>query len=106
MIMTMTESQANRVWELMVEAEVRALYFGDVASRYTKRRQIITGLSLLLSSGAAATIVAQAPSAVPLVMAAVTAFLSAYQISVGLDRKIAALVKLHGAWHSLQSSYE
>jgi hypothetical protein len=86
----LTEAQANRVWERMVEAEVRSLYFGDLANRYTRRKQIISGLSFFLSSGAAATIIAKAPDWVP----------------VGLDRYISSMTKLHCGWNELASAYE
>jgi hypothetical protein len=104
--MKLSQNQTNRVWQLMFEAEVRSLYFGELTSRYTTLRQIITGASLFLSSGAAATIAAKTPSYIPIILASVTAVLSAYAIAVGLDRKIAALGKLHGTWHNLQTSYE
>ena len=44
----LTEHQANRVWEKRVEAEVRSLYFADLANRFTVRKQIITGASFFL----------------------------------------------------------
>jgi hypothetical protein len=64
----LNESQVNQVWENMLAAEVRALYFADLASRYTRQKQIITGLSFFLSSWAAATIIAQSSTWVPVVL--------------------------------------
>jgi hypothetical protein len=104
--MRLTENQANRVWQKMVEAEVRSLYFADLAAGYTRRRQIITGTSFFLSSGAAATLVANAPVWVPTVLATVVAILTAYSLAVSLDRCISTLVKLHYQWNHLCADYE
>ncbi|MGH8335666.1 MAG: hypothetical protein ACRETL_02305, partial [Gammaproteobacteria bacterium] len=46
----LTDFQINRVWEHMLAAESRALYFGDLASRYTRRKQWITGVSFFFSA--------------------------------------------------------
>src|SRR5439155_4193515 len=90
----------------MVEAEVRSLYFADLASRYTKRKQIITGISFFLSSGAAATLAAKLPTWIPLVLAVVVAFTTAYSIAVNLDKCITIMVKLHHQWNHLSADYE
>ena len=100
------EGQTNRVWEKMLEAEVRSLYFGDLATSYTKRKQAITGLSFILSSGAAATVAAHTSWLYPLVTSAISAALTGYSIAVGLDRKAATMAKLHASWNQLQADYE
>jgi hypothetical protein len=102
----LTEDQANRVWEKMVEAEVRSLYFADLATYYTRNKQIITASSFLLSSGAAATVAAHTSFWFPLVTSAVSAALSGYSIAVGLDRKAATMAKLHSSWNELHADYE
>ena len=102
----LTEGEANRVWEKMIEAEVRSYYFGELAARYSKQKQIITGLSFFLSSGAAATLGAKAPAWIPLVFSAVAAFLAAYSIAVNLDKRITNMAKLHYEWNHLASDYE
>lgn len=98
--------QANRIWQEMFEAEVRSMYFGDLASRYTRRQQIISGISLFLSSGAAATILALVPSWIPVTMSAIVAGLTAYSISASLQRTIAMTTKLHVTWNQLAMDYE
>jgi hypothetical protein len=90
----------------MVEAEVRSLYFGELASRYSKRKHIISGATFFLSSGAAATLAGKAPAWLPLVLAVITAVLTAYAIAVGLEKKVAALAKLHYQWNHLAADYE
>lgn len=71
----LTEDQAKRVWEKTLGAEVRSLYSGDFAASYTRRKQIITAASLFLSSGAAATVIAQWPGFVPMVLALIVALM-------------------------------
>lgn len=102
----LTEQETNRVWENMVESEVRSLYFADLAASYTRRKQILTYVSFFLSSGAAATIAARMPEVLPLILASTSAFLMAYSIAVGLDGKAANMEKLHSGWNQLADAYE
>jgi hypothetical protein len=102
----LTEFQVNRVWENMLSAEARALYFGDLASRYTRRKQWITGLSFFLSSGAAATIVAKLPAWVPILLSLIVAGITAYAMAVNLDGKIATMAKLHSVWSQIATQYD
>ncbi|SRR5260370_15648785 len=102
----LSKSQIDRVWENMLAAETRALYFGDLASRYARQKQIITGITFFFSSGAAATIIGKAPSWVPAGLAVIVAAISAYSIAVGLDRKISTMVKLHSTWNRIALEYD
>lgn len=104
--MPLTEAQVNRVWEKMVEAEIRSLYFADLASRYSRRRQIITGIALFLSSTAAATMAAKTDPIVPIASSVITAVATAYAIAIGLDRKILTMVKLQSQWSAIASDLE
>jgi len=103
---TLTENETKRVWENMLEAEVRSFYFGELASRYTTYKQVITGISFFLSSGAAAAIIAKAPAWVPVLSASIVAILTAYSMAVGLDRRASAMSKLHYEWNHLTADYE
>lgn len=96
----------NGVWERMISAEVRSLYFADLARRYTVQKQWIVGISFFLSSAAAASLGAQAPTWMPLIMAAIVAVLSAYSMAVGLDRKAQTMAKLHYSWLQVETDYE
>lgn len=102
----LNENQITQTWEGLLSAEVRSLYFADLASRYTRRKQFITGLSFFLSSGAAATAIGKAPWWVPAGLATITAVLTAYSIAVGLDRKVGTMAKLHSAWNRIATDYE
>jgi hypothetical protein len=101
----LTEFQRTQAWENMLAAETRALYFGDLASRFTSYKQWITGLSFFFSSGAAATLLGKAPEWVPIVLSLAVAAMTAYSIAVGLDRKISTMAKLHSAWNTISQEY-
>ena len=102
----LTENQTNDVWNGKIAAEVRAMYFGDLASAFVRQKQIITGASFFLSSGAAATIAAKMNSAVPILMSIVAAILTAYSIAVGLDKKAATMAKLQTMWSAIAEEYD
>jgi hypothetical protein len=101
----LNDFQIRRVWDDMLAAETRSLYFGDLASRYASRKQWITGLSFFLSSGAAATLIGKSPEWVPVVLAVVVAVMNAYALAVNLDGKITTMAKLHGLWRQISSDY-
>jgi hypothetical protein len=102
----LNESQVNRVWENMLSAETRALYFGDLGRRYSLQKQWMTGLSFFLSSGAAATVIAKAPTWVPALLAILSAGMMAYAMAINLDRLVATTVKLHCMWRDIATSYD
>jgi hypothetical protein len=102
----LSEAQIRRVWDNMLAAETRALYFGDLASRYTRQKQWITGISFFLSSGAAASIISKAPEWIPLVLALIVAASTAYAMAVNLDGKIATMIKLHSSWNVISTRYD
>jgi len=102
----LTESQIDQVWERKLGAEVRALYFGDFASRYSRRKQTITFVTFFLSSGAAATLIGKAPSWVPIVLSVTVALLTAYSVAVGLERLVRTMAKLHYSWNQVATDYD
>jgi hypothetical protein len=91
----LSEFERTQVWENMLAAETRSLYFGDLASRYTRQKQWITGLSFFFASGAASTLLGKAPEFIPVILSLAVAGMTAYSIAVGLDRKTATMAKLH-----------
>jgi vacuolar-type H+-ATPase catalytic subunit A/Vma1 len=99
----LTDDQIAEIWDEMIAAEVRGLYFGDLGARFTRRKQIISGVSFFLSSGAAATIVAKSPSWIPVLLSTLTALVTAYSIAVGLDRKSTTMAKLYSTWSQIES---
>ncbi len=93
-------------WEGRIAAEVRSMYFGDLANRYSTHKQWITGASFFLSSGAAATLVAKLPVAVPITLSVLVALMTAYAVAVNLDSKIRTMAKLHYAWSEIGNDYK
>jgi hypothetical protein len=104
--MGLTENQVNYVWSEKVQAEVRSLYFAELASRYTKRKQMLTGASFFLSSGAAATVIGKLPACIPATLAIISAIAAAYSMAIDLDKRVATLVELHCQWNQLCMDYD
>ena len=98
--------EANAIWERKIEAEIRSLYFADLTTRFTLRKQIITGLAFFLSTASAATVIGKFPWYVPVALSAVVALATGYSIATGLDRRISTLSKLHSEWNSLWGEYD
>ena len=102
----LTQDQIIAVWERQLAAEVRSLYFAELASNYTKQKQIISGVSFFLASGAAATLIGKAPAWLPILLSCVTAVLSAYSIARGLDGVTHTMAKFQFSWSELAAGYE
>ena len=102
----LNEVQIEAVWERQIAAETRALYFAELASTYTRQKQIISGASFFLASGAAATLIAKAPAWVAIVLSCITAVLSAYSIARGLDGATRTMAKFQFSWSELAAGYE
>jgi hypothetical protein len=100
----LSEQEATNAWERMVEAEVRSLYFGDLAAAAVQRKQLIGGSTLFLSSGAAVSVFVSY-TLVAGVMSILVALMSAYSIAVGLDKKASNLANLHSEWNVLADTY-
>lgn len=102
----LSKSQTDLVWNYMLEAEVRACYFGDLTTKYQRKKETITFTTFFLSTGAAAALIAKLPSWIPIMLALVTSAATTYAIAFGLDRKVAALSQLHSQWMRIASDYE
>lgn len=85
---------------------MRSLYFAELASSFTHRKQLITGATFFLSSGAAATVIAKLPSWVPAILALLSAVAAAYAMAIELDKRIATLVDLHCRWNQLSTDLD
>jgi hypothetical protein len=102
----LSEFQVTQVWESMLAAETRALYFANLASQYTQRKQWISGISFFLSSAVAVSLLAKVSYVNVLMLAALlVGLLNAYSIAVGLDRKIGTMVRLHSIWQGIAADY-
>jgi hypothetical protein len=101
----LNENQISDLWERLLAAETRALFFADLANRLVYRKQVFTGVAFFLSSGAAATVFAKSPSFVPIVMSLIVAVITAYSFATGLDRKVSTAATLHSEWHRIADRY-
>jgi len=101
----LTEDQVADLWERRISAEVRSLYFADLANVLSKRKQWMAGISFFLASGAAATLLAKQPVWVAIVCSLIVAGMAAYSFAANLDLKIKTLAKLHSSWSQLSADY-
>ncbi len=102
----LNDLQIGAVWERQIAAETRALYFAELASTYTRQKQVISGASFFLASGAAATLIARAPAWVAIVLSCITAAITAYSIARGLDGATRTMAKFQFSWSELAAGYE
>ncbi len=102
----LSKIEIDLVWKEMLEAEVRALYFGDLTAKYQRKKEIITFITFFLSTGAAATLIAELPSLISIIQAVIATAVTAYSIAFGLDRKVVAVSQLHSQWMNIASDYE
>ena len=102
----LTQAQTDSAWKKMAEAEVRALYFGELAAQYSRRKQGIVAVSFVLSSGAAITALGNwAPVWGPGLLSLAVAVLMGYSIGFNLDDRAATMAKLHSSWDHLACDY-
>ena len=103
----LTKSQVDEVWNSMFKAEVRSYYYGDLASRYTRWKKVLTGSSFLLSSIAVALVVGGAEgqyifATLNLIIAATSGF----SIGFSLDENVARMSRLRHSWSQVADEYE
>ena len=101
----LTDAQVDDIWKRMVKAEVRSLYYADLASSYAREKRFITFVTFFSSSAAVATIVAKLHPAIPGCLSVIGALLAAYSIAMGLDKRAETLMKLHHQWNALYAEY-
>jgi hypothetical protein len=102
----LSESQIEDVWKRQLAAETRALYFADLANRYTAQKKWITAISVFLSSGAVVTFLAKVPAWVPVALSIMTAVINAYASAFGLDSRMRSMAKLYAQNSQLATDYE
>lgn len=100
-----TREQIHDLWDRRISSEVRALYFADLTSVLSRRKQWIAGISFFLSSGAAATLVGGLPKWVAILCSVLVAGMTAYVFAFNLDTKIQLLSRLHSDWNRLADEY-
>jgi hypothetical protein len=102
----LTNDQITDLWERRISAEVRSLYFGDLANLLSTRKQWITGISFFFSSGAAATLIGKGPNWIPIALSVIVAIITAYAVATNLDLKMKTMAKLQYSWAQLSHDYD
>src|SRR3954466_7410313 len=102
--------QQKRVWEGQLAAEIRASYFADLANRYQAVQRKITWTILVLSSGAAATLLAdgipQQFAWIKPVLALATAGLSLWSLVENYHKKATDASDLQFRYRNLAREFE
>ena len=103
----LTEAQINSAWRKMAEAQVRALYFGELASKNVLQKKLIVAITFVLSSGAALTAFGQwTPMWFPGALGLAIAVLTGYSIGFNIDGRASEMARLHSSWEHLAHDYE
>jgi hypothetical protein len=103
----LNEIQRKRLWEDLLLAEARAYYFGDLATRYHRAQQILTCITLILSSGAMVTAVAAIGYTwIAPLLALAASGLTFYSLVAQNHKREADAADLHMRWSRLARSYE
>ena len=106
----LSELQRKDVWEGWIGAEIRANYFADMCGRYQSEQKILTWMTLIFSSGAAATFITDwLPHSLQWirpVLTLVTAALSFLILLQQNQKRITECADLHFRWNRLGNEYK
>ena len=102
----LTDQEAGDVWTRAQEAHVRSLYFGELAARRTRLKQLMNAATFFLSSGAAVSILSNLPPGWAAAMAAIVAATTACSVAFNLEKTAAAMADLHSSWNYLANDYD
>jgi hypothetical protein len=105
----LTSSQQKRVWEGLLGAEIRANYFADLSGRYAFRQRAATWCTLVASSGAAVSILANLSeqwSWLRPALALSTAAISLYSVVMQNQKFAVDSSDLHARWNRLANDYQ
>lgn len=105
----LNEYDQNRLWENLIGAETRSLYFAALVQTLRVRQRWLTGGSLILSSGAAITIFTSAlpeHAWVKGVLALLSAVFSAVSLVSANEKNAIEASDLSYRWQNLANSYQ
>jgi hypothetical protein len=100
----LSEAEQKRVWEGMLEFEIRSNYFAELSGRYSKRQQFGTWATLLFSSSDVVSLLASLPPDLVwtrLALAVCAAGASLYLSLAQNDKKSFESSSLHLCWSRL-----
>ena len=93
----------------MLGEEIRAYYFADLSGRYARKQRLSTWCTLLSSSGAAASVLANLPEEWGWTRSALTiltAAISLYSIVMQNQKFAVDSSDLHARWNRLANDYQ
>lgn len=104
----LTESQIDRVWKCLIAAEVRALYFAELANLHMTRQRRLSWIGLFLTSGAFGSVLALAANVAPAITIWSSVLLGAVATGIALYRTVwstpsdaSAAARLYSRWNRL-----
>ena len=102
----LSEAQIARVWEGMLESEMRALYFGELVEYYQNRQRWVSIAGVVASSAAFASFTVQLiPSVVQPYLTLAAAVIGAYGLVAQNNRKAIDSADLHLRWNKIYLEY-
>ena len=102
----MNSGTRTLIWENLFMADVRSRYFAAVAQRLRQRERMMAISVGVLSSGAAASLVASAPQWVSIVLSLMAAILAAAFSVLNLDKRVTLGASLSRQWSEVLHQYE
>ncbi len=106
-VIMLSELQQKDVWEGWLSAETRANYFAELGTSYAQFQTGLTWITLVASSGAAATVVGGlGPTWAKSVLTIATAGASLWSLVKQYAKRYADCSDLHFKWNRLASEYK
>jgi hypothetical protein len=106
----LSELQQKDVWEGWLGGEIRANYFADMCGHYRSQQKALTWMTLIFSSGAAATFITDWLPAnlqwVKPVLALLTAAISLFALLQQNQNRVSECADLHFRWSRLANEYK
>jgi hypothetical protein len=106
----LNDMQQKSVWEGWLTSEIRSNYFADLSGRYQRTQRFITWNTLILSSGAFATLVSDWLPPNMRVIRPIVAFcvvaLSLWSLLARYERNGIDCTDLHFKWNTLACEFE
>jgi hypothetical protein len=103
----LSDLQRKDVWEGWLGGEIRANYFADMAGRFQTEQKILTWMTLVFSSGAAGSFIADwFPLWVKPVLMLLTAVISLYMLLQKNQKRITECADLHFRWSRISNEYK
>jgi len=105
----LTLLQQKRVWENMLGAEIRENYFADLSGRYANKQRLATWFTLLVSSGAAVSMLTNLPDRLVWIretLAIVAAAISLHSVVMQNQKFAVDSSDLHARWGRLAHDYQ